>query len=352
MQAISHDRYGSPNLLRLRELDTPAIGSGEVLIRARAASLHPGDLFSVLGSPFPVRFMTGLRRPKLGVPGFDVAGTVEAVGPGVTHLRPGDEVFGCGYGTCAELVRAKADLVVPKPPQLSFEEAAAIPTSALAALHGLRDAGKVRPGQRVLINGASGGVGSFAVQIAKVLGAEVTGVCSTANVEMVRALGADRVIDYTREDFTAGARRYDLIVDNIENRPLSAVRRALTPRGTLVLNSGTGATGLRMLARLAWPIVVSPFTSHSLRRYLSNPKRADLEWLAERAAEGSLRPVIGSTFSLSETAAALRLIASGHSRGKVVISVVPTEKMASSAVRRPESAAHATPELRQVAGVR
>ena len=350
MQAITHDRYGSPDLLRLRELDTPAIGPGEVLIRARAASLHPGDLFSVLGSPFPVRFVTGLRRPKFGVPGLDVAGVVEAVGAGVTHLRPGDEVFGCGFGTCAELVRAKADLVVAKPPQLSFEEAAAIPTSALAALHGLRDAGRVQPGQRVLINGASGGVGSFAVQIAKVLGAEVTGVCSHANVEMVRSLGADHVIDYTREDFTAGGPRYDLIVDNIENRPLSAVRRALTPRGTLVLNSGTGATGLRMLGRLLWPIVLSPFTSHSLRRYLSNPKRADLEWLADRAAEGSLRPVIGSTFALAETAAALRLIEGGHSRGKVVISVIPGEKPASTAIRVPEDAVRTTPELREAVG--
>ena len=204
----------------------------------------------------------------------------------------------------------------------------------------------------MLINGASGGVGSFGVQIARMLGAEVTGVCSTANVEMVRSLGADHVIDYTREDFTAGGRRYDLIVDNIENRPLSAVRRALTPRGTLVLNSGTGATGLRMLARLAWPLILSPFTSHRLRRYLSNPKRADLEWLAERAADGSLRPVIGSTYPLSETAAALRVIETGHSRGKVVIAVVPSQQPASSAIGRPEFAGHKATELREVAGVR
>src|SRR5918998_3115025 len=181
MQAITHDRYGSPDTLQLRELATPAIGADEVLVRARAASLHPGDLFSVLGSPFPVRLATGLRRPRYGVPGFDVAGTVEVVGAGVTHLRPGDEVFGVGIGTCAELVRAKADHVVTKPSSLGFEEAAAIPTSALAALHGLRDAGGLRPGQRVLVNGASGGVGSFVVQIAKRFGAEVTGVCSTAN---------------------------------------------------------------------------------------------------------------------------------------------------------------------------
>ena len=321
MHAIVHNRYGSPDTLRLRELATPAVGPNEVLIRARAASLHPGDLFAVLGSPFPVRLATGLRRPKQGVPGFDVAGTVEAVGTGVTHLRPGDEVFGVGIGTCAELVRAKAEYVVARPASIGFDAAAAIPTSALAALHGLRDAGGLQPGQRLLVIGASGGVGSFAVQLGKILGAEVTGVCSTANVELVRALGADRVVDYTREDFTDGTDRYDLILDNIENRPLSAVRRALTPDGTLVLNSGTGATGMRMLARLVWPLVLSPFTSQRLRRFISNPKRADLEWLAQRAAEGSLRPVIGSTYTLAETATALRLIQTGHSRGKVVVTM-------------------------------
>jgi NADPH:quinone reductase-like Zn-dependent oxidoreductase len=321
VQAIIHDRYGSPDILRLRELARPAIGADEVLIRTRAASLHPGDLFAVLGSPFPVRLATGLRRPKVGVPGFDVAGTVEAVGTAVTQFRMGEEVFGVGIGTCAELVRAKADDVVAKPTSIGFEEAAAIPTSALAALHGLRDAGGLQAGQRLLVNGASGGVGSFAVQIGRILGAEVTGVCSTANVELVRSLGASHVVDYTHEDFTAGEDRYDLILDNIENRPLSAVRRALTPGGTLVLNSGTGATGLRMLARLVWPLVLSPFTSHRLRRFISNPRRADLEWLAERAAEGSLRPIIGSTYALAETATALRLIESGHSRGKVVVTM-------------------------------
>src|SRR5918999_4568856 len=201
MHSIVHDRYGSLDLLKLRERATPSIGADEVLIRAHAASVHPGDLFSVLGSPFPVRLSTGIRRPNLGVPSFDVAGTIEAVGAAVTGLRPGDEVFGVGIGTCAEFVRAKAKLVVPKPSTLSFEEAAAVPTSALAALHGLRDAGKLRPGQRVLINGASGGVGHFAVQIAKGLGAHVTAVCSTANIEMLRSLGADEVVDYTRADF-------------------------------------------------------------------------------------------------------------------------------------------------------
>lgn len=321
MLAITHERYGSPATLQLRELAIPAIGADEVLIRARVASLHPGDLFAVLGSPFPVRLMTGLRRPKHGVPGFDVAGTVEAIGASVTHLRVGDEVLGVGIGTCAELVRAQADLVIAKPANLSFEEAAAIPTSALAALHGLRDAGRLQSGQRVLINGASGGVGSFAVQIAKAFGAHVTGVCSTANVEMVRSIGADNVVDYTRTDFTDGPDRYDLILDNVENRPLSEIRRALTPRGTLVLNSGTGAGGLRMMRRLLWPLILSPFVSHRLRRFISNPKRADLEWLVDRAADGSLRPFIGSTYVLSETATALCMIETGHSRGKVVVTV-------------------------------
>ena len=352
MKAIIHDRYGSPDTLGLRELPDPTIRADEVLIRARTASLHPGDLFSVLGSPFPVRFSTGIRRPKHGVPGFDVAGIVEAVGAAVTHLRPGDEVFGVGIGTCAELVRARADLVVPKPSTLSFEKAAAIPTSALAALHGLRDAGKIQPGQRVLINGASGGVGSFAVQIAKALGAEVTGVCSTANVDMVRSIGADHVIDYTSEDFTAGNVRYDLIFDNIENRPLAAVRKALTTRGTLVLNSGTGATGLRMFARLLWPLILSPFTSHSLRRFLSNPKRANLEWLAERAAQGSLRPVIGSTYPLAQAADALRLIETGHARGKVVVSIVPSAPAMAPALGHAVRAASGDPRIRPVVGVR
>ena len=343
MKAIGHDRYGSPETLQLRELDAPAIGERDVLIRARAASVHPGDVFSVRGTPFPVRISTGLRRPKVGVPGFDVAGTVEAVGTAVTHLRPGDEVFGASTGTCAELVRASANHVVPKPARLTFEEAAAIPTSALAALHGLRDAGRLQPGQRVLVIGASGGVGSFAVQIAKALGAEVTGVCSTKNMELVRSLGADHVVDYTREDFAAGERRYDLILDNIENRPLADVRRALTPRGTLVLNSGTGATGLRMLARLVWPLILSPFTSHRLTRFLSNPKLADLEWLAERAAEGAIRPIVGSTYPLSQTADALRLVESGHARGKVVIAVVPAEPREPRPLRRAESVRGAQP---------
>jgi NADPH:quinone reductase-like Zn-dependent oxidoreductase len=352
MKAIHQDRYGSPDTLELRELPTPAIGADEVLIRTRAAGLHIGDAFAVRGSPFPVRLMTGLRRPKVGIPGFDVAGIVESVGSEVSGLSPGGEVFGVGIGTCAELVRAKADLVIPKPANLSFEEAAAIPTSGLAALHGLRDAGRVQPGQRVLINGASGGVGTFEVQIAKLLGAEVTGVCSTRNLELVRSLGADHVIDYTATDFTAGTDRYDLIVDNVENRRLSEVRRALTPRGTLVLNSGTGATGLRMFARLLWPLILSPFSGQSLRRYISNPKRADLEWLAGHAADGSVRSVVGSTYTLADTPSAMRLLESGRSRGKVVVSVVPIAEPLTPSMPRTEGLNHTAPDLREVAGVR
>jgi len=321
MKAIVNDEYGSPDELKLRDLEKPAIGEHEVLIRVHAAGLNVGDSFAVRGSPVLMRMMTGLLRPKYGVPGFDVAGRVEALGSAVTKFRPGDEVFGVSNGTCAEYVRAAEDKLALKPATLTFQEAAAIPTSGLAALHGLRDAGKLQPGQRVLINGASGGVGTFAVQIAKSFGAEVTGVCSTANVEMVRSIGADHVIDYTREDFTTGGPRYDLIFDNVENRSLSACRRALTPRGTLVVNSGTGARGLRMLARLVRPLLLSPFVRQKLRRFLSRPNHADLAVLKSLVENGKLRPVIDSTYPLGETPAALRHVEGGHARGKVVVAV-------------------------------
>jgi NADPH:quinone reductase-like Zn-dependent oxidoreductase len=294
-----------------------------VLVRVRAAGLHIGDCFSVKGSPFVVRAMTGLRRPRYGVPGFDLAGEVVAVGQAVTKFRVGDTVFGSGSGTCAEYAAADEGTIALKPTTLTFEEAAAIPTSGLAALHGLRDAAKVRPGQRVLINGASGGVGTFAVQIAKSLGAHVTGVCGTNNVELVRSIGADEVVDYTKDDFTQG-RRCDVVFDNIENRSLGDVRRALTPTGTLVLNSGTGASGLRMMRRLLWPIVLSRFVRHTLRRFISNPNAADLEVLKTMVETGVLRPVIESTYPLSETRTALQHIESGHARGKVVIAVAAT----------------------------
>jgi len=325
VKAIVQDRYGGFEVLALKDLAEPAIGDGEVLVQVVAAGLHIGDVFAVRGSPFPVRMLSGVSRPKYGVPGYDVAGRVAAVGSGVTRLKPGDEVFGvCRWpkaGACAEYSRAASDGLVHKPAELTFEAAAAIPTSASAALHGLRDAGRLQAGQHVLINGASGGVGTFAVQIAKALGAEVTAVCSTRNVELVRSLGADHVIDYTKEDFTKAGQGYDLIVDNIENRSLSEVRRALTPNGTLVLNSGTGAGGLRLLARLVRPVVLSPFVGHNLRRYLSTPNQADLQFLRALVEKGQLRPVIDTTYPLSETAAALRHIESGRARGKVVVAV-------------------------------
>lgn len=326
MRAVIHDRYGAPEeVLKSRRIDKPQIGRDEVLVRVHAAGLHVGDCFGVRGSPLPLRLISGLRRPKYGVPGLDVAGRVEAVGGNVTRLQPGDEVFGvCRWpsaGGCAEYARAAEDGLVLKPASLSFEQAAAIPTSALAALHGLRDAGKLQPGQRVLINGASGGVGTFAVQIGKALGAEVTGVCSAANVAMVRSLGADHVFDYTKADFTTARSRYDLILDNVENRLLSDVRRALKPRGTLVLNSGTGASGVSMAVRLIRPLLLSPFLRHELRRNLSNPNRADLEVLKALVEAEQLRPVIDSSFPLAETPTALRHIEGGHARGKVVIAV-------------------------------
>jgi NADPH:quinone reductase-like Zn-dependent oxidoreductase len=321
VKAVVQDRYGPMEVLEVRDIETPAIGDHEVLVRVRAAGLHVGDCFVVRGSPFPVRLMSGLLRPKYGVPGFDVAGHVEAVGRSVRGFQAGDEVFGVGSGACAEYVRATEDKLVSKPAVLTYQEAAAIPTSALAALHGLRDAGRLQPGQKVLINGASGGVGTFAVQIAKALGAEVTAVCSTRNVDLVRSVGADHVIDYTRDDFTKGGPRYDLILDNVENRSVSDCRRALTPAGALVLNSGTGAGGLAMFVRLVWPLVLSPFVRQDLRRYLSQPNQADLSFLRTLVEDGKLRPVIDRTYALRETAAALRHIEEGHARGKVVVAV-------------------------------
>ena len=321
MKAIVFDRYGSLDNLGLRDIAKPAISQDEVLVRVHAAGVHVGDCFGVKGKPFAVRLFSGLFRPTYGVPGFDVAGVIEAVGPSVKTCAPGDEVFGSALGTCAEFVRAKPNTLVPKPSQLTFVQAAAIPTSGLAALHGLRDSGKLQRGQRVLVNGAAGGVGMFAVQIAKSFGAHVTGVCSTRNIDMVRALGADQVVDYTQQDFTQGSTRYDLILDNIENRSLSDCRRALTESGTLVLNSGTGAEGLAMMVRLLRPLMLAPFVRQNLRRYVSTPNRADLLVLAQLAESGQLKPLIDKTYPLSETRAALEYIDSGHARGKVVVTV-------------------------------
>lgn len=321
MEAITYDRYGSVDALAAGRARVPELGPNSVLVRVHAAALHVGDCFAARGVPFPVRFETGLFRPNPGIPGFDFAGQVEAVGRHITRFRPGDAVFGTGKGTCAEYTLAEEQSIAAKPVNLTFEQAAAVPTSALAALHGLRDAAQLRPRQTCLINGASGGVGTFAIQIAKLLGADVTAVCSSANVELVRSLGADHVIDYTREDFTAMGTRYDVVFDNVENRSLEECRRALKPHGTLILNSGTGAAGWKFMVRLLKPLVLSPFVKQNLRRYFSAANETDMKLLKEKIEAGKLVPVVDRVFPLAETAEALRYIDTGHARGKVVVKI-------------------------------
>lgn len=314
MKAIVQTGYGSPAALELRDVETPVVKNLDVLVRVHAAALHAGDWFVLMGTPFPVRFMAGWPKPKGYVPGFDLAGRVEAVGPKVNRFRPGDEVFGACGGTCAEYATGSEDSFAPKPVNLSFEQAAAIPVSALAALHGLRDAGRLLAGQRLLVNGAAGGVGTFAVQIGKVLGAEVTGVCSTKNVAMVHSLGADHVIDYTRQDFTRIGRTYDLILDNVANSPFADCRRALTPTGRHIPNSGRAGLGYVFEA-----YVRSVFVRQQGRPFLSMANAEDLTYLKDLAESGRLKPVIDRTYELSDTPEALRLVGEGHVAGKVVI---------------------------------
>ncbi len=317
VKAIVQNAYGSPDVLELREIDRPTVGDSDVLVRVRAASVHAGDYFLMRGVPYVARFSAGWPKPKNWVPGFDVAGTVEACGKDVKLFAPGDEVFGeCGGGACAEFATAEEGRFVHKPASLSFEQAAAVPVSALAALQGLRDAAKVQPGQKVLINGASGGVGIYAVQIAKSMGAEVTGVCSTRKVELVRSIGADHVVDYTKEDFTLSGPCYDLILDNVANRPFSESRRALVPGGRVLPNSGNAGIGYFIAAFLR-----AAFVSQQAPPFLSSPTQADLLVLKGMLEAGTLTPVIGRTYPLSETAQALAYIGEGHSRGKVVITV-------------------------------
>ena len=314
MKAIVQDRYGGPEALELAEIDRPPLGDRDALVRVHAASIHFGDQMIMRGKPKLFRPIYGFGKPRSRVPGLDIAGTVEAVGTGVTRFGPGEEVFGTCTGALAEYVGTPEDKLERKPSNLTFEQAAAVPTSGLAALHGIRDAGKVQPGRKVLINGASGGVGTFAVQIAKALGAEVTGVCSTGNVELVRALGADQVIDYTQEDFTQGGPRYDLILDNAGNHSLSALRRALAPTGRLIPNSGSAGLGTFITA-----FVSSPFLRQQGRPYLSVPKLKDLTFLKELIEAGKVTPAIDRTYPLSDAADAFRYLENGHARGKVVI---------------------------------
>jgi len=322
MQAIVQDGYGSPDVLEPRDIERPNIGDGEVLVRVRAASIHVGDVIVMSGSPYLVRLGTGLRKPKNRIPGTDIAGTIEAVGMDVRGLRPGDDVF--GWCTCAfaEYAAASEDHFVPKPANLSFDQAAAIGVSASTALQLLRDDGHVQPGQKVLINGASGGVGTFAVQIARAFGAEVTGVCSTKNVELVRSIGADHVIDYTKEDFRKGGPRYDLILDNVGDHSMSATRRALAPNGKLLSNGGGHAGGaLGRVIRLA---IVSMFVRQQGKPSIKVQNRADLQALKELVEAGKVVPVIDATYPLRETPRAIGHVAEGHAQGTVVLAIDPT----------------------------
>jgi NADPH:quinone reductase-like Zn-dependent oxidoreductase len=324
MKAIIQNAYGSPSVLELKEIDRPVVTDDGVLVRVHAAALHAGDYFVLSGSPYLVRFVAGWPKPSNYVPGYDLAGRVEAVGKKVSLFRPGDEVFAACGNACAEYAVGPESVFAHKPANLTFEQAAAVPTSALAALHGLRDAGKVQPGQRVLIIGASGGVGTYAVQIAKVLGAEVTGVCSTENVEMVRSLGADNVIDYTREDFVRNDKTYDLILDNVANRSFSECRRALAPSGVHIPNSGRAG-----MAYVVKALVRSIFVRQQGHPYLSKPNHEDMVLLRELVESGKLKPVINRICGLSETPDALGYVGEGHVPGKVVITVLkqglPTE---------------------------
>lgn len=324
MKAIVQNVYGSADVLELREIDRPIPGDGEVLLRVHAAGVDPGVWHLMTGRPYLVRVMGfGLRKPKVRVRGRDVAGRVEAIGKNVPRFKPGDEVFGTVEGSFAEYVCAREDRLVHKPANLSFEQAAAVPISGQTALQGLRDAGKAEPGQKVLIVGAAGGVGTFAVQIAKALGAHVTGVCSSTKLDLVRSIGADDVIDYTRENFVDGAHRYDLILDTAGNRPLAQLRRALAPLGTLVIVGGEG--GGRWLGGFDRQIfrapILSLFVGQTMRPLIAKESTQDLIAMKELIEAGKVKPVIDRTYPLSEAPDAIRYLAEGHAQGKVVILV-------------------------------
>jgi NADPH:quinone reductase-like Zn-dependent oxidoreductase len=317
MKAVVQTDYGSADVLELRELDKPMVQDNDVLVRVHAASLAAGDYFGMRGAPLPARLYIGFPKPKKDyVVGLDLAGRVEAVGKGVTRLKPGDEVYGECNRACAEYSVAKEEELAMKPSNLTMEQAAAVPTSAMTALTALRDQGKVQPGQKVLVNGASGGVGTFAVQIAKAFGAEVTGVCSTRNMDMVRSLGADHVIDYTQEDFTEGGPVYDLILDNVASHPLGEARRALKPDGTHIPSSGHAGLGWIISASLQ-----SMFVRQQGRPFVATSNYDNLVTLRELAEAGEVTPVVDRVYPLSETAEAFRYLDEGHARGKVVIAV-------------------------------
>jgi len=325
MKAIVQDRFGPPEVLRLADIDPPEIGPGDVLVRVHAAGLNPYDWHMLRGDPLIARLIpgaVGLTRPRYRVAGLDAAGIVEAAGADVGEFSAGDEVLGFCPGAFAEYARAEAGKVVPKPAGLTFGQAAAIPVAATTALRGIRDVGQVRAGHRVLVNGAAGGVGSYAVQIAAALAAEVTGVCSTRGAELVHSLGAARVIDYTADDFTREPARYDVILDNVGNRPLSRLRRALAPAGILVLNGG-GSPGqvAGPLATMLRAAVVNGFARQHLRFLPTRQDRAELAAITALIEDGKLTPVLDRTYPMADTTKALRYVEGGHAHGKVVITV-------------------------------
>jgi NADPH:quinone reductase-like Zn-dependent oxidoreductase len=324
MKAIVQDRYGPPDVLELRDVETPTAGDNEVLVRVHAASVNALDWHYMRGDPYVARPSMGLRRPKVSIRGRDFAGRVEAVGIGVDRFRPGDEVFGEADGAFAEYVSAPDGAVDPKPANLSFDQAAAVPVAGNTALMGLRDVAHVRAGQRVLLNGASGGVGTFAVQIAKSLGAEVTGVCSARNVDLVRSIGADHVIDYTSEDFSRNGQRYDVVFDLVGNRSLTDCRRALTPEGTLVLSGGGVSQGGSLVGPMALfvkSMLLSRFVRHRLLQFTEKPGSENLAALRELIESGAVVPVVDRTYQLSEVPEAIRYLEVEHARAKVVITV-------------------------------
>ncbi|WP_328740790.1 NAD(P)-dependent alcohol dehydrogenase [Streptomyces erythrochromogenes] len=321
MKAIVQDGYGPPEVLRVDEVDRPVPGRGEVLVRVHAAAVDQGVWHLMAGLPYALRPVFGLRAPRVRIPGMDLAGRVEAVGPDVTRVRPGDEVYGSCKGSFAEYACAKEDSLAPKPARLGFEEAATVPVSAVTALKALRESGRVQAGQSVLVLGASGGVGTYAVQLAKAFGAHVTGVCSTAKTDLVRSIGADEVVDYTREDPVDGSRRYDLILDIAGNRPLSRLRRALTARGTLVIVGGEG--GGRWIGgneRQLGALLLSPFTGQRLLPLaVMEQHHGDLEALTELIETGAVTPVVDRTYPLAEVPDAIRHLRGGQVRGKIAI---------------------------------
>jgi NADPH:quinone reductase-like Zn-dependent oxidoreductase len=321
MKAIVYRDYGSPDVLHCEDVEKPMPGDDEVLIRIRAAAANPMDYHLMRGT-YLMRLATGLRKPKPTCPGADLAGEVEAVGRNVTRFQPGDAVFGGARGAFAEYVCAREDRLALKPNNLTFEQAAAIPVAGLSALQGLRDKGRVQPAQMVLINGASGGVGTFAVQIAKSYGAKVTGVCSTRNVDLVRSLGADHVIDYTRAEFTRNAERYDLILDCVGNRPLSACRRVMTRKGTFVgVGAPAGGRWVGPLSHVLMVLVSSRFVSQKVVFFIASIVADDLVVLKELVEAGKVTPVIDRCYALGEAPEAIRYLKEGHARGKVVLTV-------------------------------